>query len=942
MEGVETSLDRTLQPDFEENPTIPPSSLGGAKEVDSNEADRTQLLTHDGGQDRTTEQQPSTVHGNKESFVDVGGGETEKKEDATCNEGSKLDSAHGDSSTSTSRTEEAGSLKTSTDEVTTSRTTESREEGASEMEVVPASSRAENGGENVAKPQTCQLVATSAQPGDTQSETDCRKHLATSDTISAGHQLAQDGVSLNSSSFVPISRDSSAAPVHEHSPQTTSSITTGAQLKSSNEDSCESGGNLYRNTTVDVSKSALTTERTTTSQSTPPIEPHEESQPSQLTPKVHSTSHLPDWDEKPTGSSTDQGQRSHSMKQSSLNESASRETEVATRVDMKPPSETQVDPLSCRESLEEEDVEKSSSTVKAPQQPSSSQHAGRRASTGTVHERAHREELRHSKQEHTPHVEQPTMIGNACMGNSSTSAESSIYVPQNHTHTHTPWFSLFPRDLCEAIQVAYVNNQAVLLESAYKQQQQQQQQQQQVQHVLATDASGNQYIMAAPTAASTATAAAAAAPQYAYMTPDGQIIPAASAAAAGQNQVIQQVTGMSYALVGNTLVQVPQTQYVAVNASGQQFVVAGQPGQQQQQQAGVQYVAVSGNTAASAQTAVQVGGQQQLVQAQQSQEQQKYVAVVEREGGGQMLVQVGAAPETPAVQASGVGAGGSAVAIAGAQQQYIVQTAGDPSTASALVAAAQAQAHAQAQALQAQAQAKLQGTTSNAVDGSSSNLTASKTQYGIVNSDGTITVITEEDLAKYNVAVAGASSPVKEATVAGTSTASGQPHSQAAALQQQTQQHSFALNNSTASAHMSSASGSSRNMGGEEGRVKVEIDVPNQYPKVYIKTEEEEERMEESALTLVSRQAAILGQTVVQDQNSALEQEHPSVDVSAGQMAVVEVQQPGGSQGGVAGQLHGYSDNGAAVVQGGQTAESATMASDDTAGQHAAAQVRFL
>ena len=66
------------------------------------------------------------------------------------------------------------------------------------------------------------------------------------------------------------------------------------------------------------------------------------------------------------------------------------------------------------------------------------------------------------------------------------------------------------------------------------------------QMLLATDASGNRYIIPAPmSAASTAMAAAAATPQYIYKTPDGQII-----TAMGQNQVAQQVTGIMPSISG--------------------------------------------------------------------------------------------------------------------------------------------------------------------------------------------------------------------------------------------------------------------------------------------------------------------------------------------------------------------------------------------------------
>ena len=215
-------------------------------------------------------------------------------------------------------------------------------------------------------------------------------------------------------------------------------------------------------------------------------------------------------------------------------------------VDMKQSNETPADSLSCKEYLEEENTEKnSSSTAQAHQVPSPTQATSNVSvrvceHVGEVEQPTEPVQPQHSAvQDHDmPNAEEPNTVNSTQVhvDNSSAAVEStsSVYSAQNHT----PWFSLFPRELCEAIQVAYVNNQAVLVESALKQQQQQQiqQQQQQVQHVLATDASGNQYIMAAPTGGATTQAA-----QYAYVTPDGQII-----TAPGQNQVIQ--TGHRYEL----------------------------------------------------------------------------------------------------------------------------------------------------------------------------------------------------------------------------------------------------------------------------------------------------------------------------------------------------------------------------------------------------------
>ena len=475
-----------------------------------------------------------------------------------------------------------------------------------------------------------------------------------------------------------------------------------------------------------------------------------------------------------------------------------------------------VDVLSCQESLEEEGTDRHTSKAAVKSRTLSPQPMGAGAADAQAKEGVE------GQQHLSPPKTQIPSIADGSQMASSLSTPTHHMLNHAHISAHSqlgsssPWFSLFPRDVCESVRVAYVNNQAVLVDANP----QPQQQPAAVQHVLATDAAGHQYIMAAPSApaaaavpAATATAAATAGgtPQYAYVTPDGQIIPVA----AGQNQVVQQVTDMGYALVGNTLVQVPQTQYVAVNASGQQFVIAGGvPGQaptpwtNQQAGGGVQYVAAVNPSAASSASSAAAGGQQ-------------YIAVVEKEGGGQMIVQVGTAEQQ------------GAIATGTQQQQYVVQTTGGPAATTSLVAAAAEQ----------QQVASNQTVARNAAAAPSS----SQPRYGIVNSDGTITVLSEEDLASYGAALATGGQ-------LSSSVVSGESSNSLAFVQ-------------TPPPRADAVSAAQRGSGGADGkqRVKVEIEVPDQYPQVYIKTEpeeeEEEEKMELGVASSLSRQTAILGQS---------------------------------------------------------------------------------
>lgn len=122
--------------------------------------------------------------------------------------------------------------------------------------------------------------------------------------------------------------------------------------------------------------------------------------------------------------------------------------------------------------------------------------------------------------------------------------------------------------------------------------------------------------------------------QYAYMTPDGQIIAAPTQAPGAAGGIVPQV-GMSYGIVGNTLVQVPQTQYIAVDsATG---VVLGQQGA-----AGAQYAVTAGGEEAAGYVAMggttgyfAVGGGGQVLAASDGGNQ---MAVVQDANGQQRIV----------------------------------------------------------------------------------------------------------------------------------------------------------------------------------------------------------------------------------------------------------------------------------------------------------------
>lgn len=139
---------------------------------------------------------------------------------------------------------------------------------------------------------------------------------------------------------------------------------------------------------------------------------------------------------------------------------------------------------------------------------------------------------------------------------SSTQCDSPGVAPDN-SKQHK-WFSILPRQPCEATPsaLAVVDSNPIAQVAAS-------------QHVSPTQ----QYVMTAPMAAA----------QYAYVTPNGQVI---------AQPMIQQV-GVGYSLVGNALV--PQAQYVAVNPSQQvQYVMAGQQGMSYIM-GGQQYVTLGGN-----------------------------------------------------------------------------------------------------------------------------------------------------------------------------------------------------------------------------------------------------------------------------------------------------------------------------------------------------------
>ena len=191
------------------------------------------------------------------------------------------------------------------------------------------------------------------------------------------------------------------------------------------------------------------------------------------------------------------------------------------------------------------------------------------------------------------------------------------------------WFSLLPRQSCEANQIIYTSNQSILSSNQ--------------QQVGVTDSTQlqteQQNTLAAPSASPTQ--------QYVYVTQDGQVLGSAPP------QAVQQVMGsaggsnVGYALVGNTLVPVAtgQSPYVSINSGTQQqnvqYLIA-----QQDQQGQVQYIAVGGGAAATGQdgsgsgTGMLSASQQPYLAIADANGQQQIVQVVTRDDGGQMLVQV--------------------------------------------------------------------------------------------------------------------------------------------------------------------------------------------------------------------------------------------------------------------------------------------------------------
>ena len=796
IEGVETSLDRTLQPDFheEEDATLSVERAGG------------QPVTHKMEQDLKNDSMKGEDNAKKTEVESCQHGCESSARASGCVSGGETDSS----------VTRPGAAVTD-DKVASRRTdqTGSREE----METAPATLSGDDSG-CVGLPQQQQSVL--AQPSDMDvsgGRTSCMSGVQNSH-----HQSVQDGSSHGDCS-------------NEHH-----SSSLGAS-----EEPCD-GANTQRKVTREMNateKSSVaesaSSEKGPSLESTHSTASHKHKM-SFSTSNVSSSSHMPDWNDKASA----HGQL-HDKKKVSEERHGE---EGAAGIGTKHSNDEQVESLSCQESLEEEDAEKRQATV---QVPSSAAADGNGAREKVVTEQQQQQPQQQPTQAHVSGTEGSDPAAPLAVS-SSTPAQSS--------HSSSPWFSLFPRETCEAIQVAYINNQAVLVESSHQRQQQQQQQQQQVQHVLATDAAGHQYIMATPTTAATT---ATATPQYAYMTPDGQIIPAT-----GQNQVIQQVTGMSYALVGNTLVQVPQTQYIAVNATGQQFVIAGQASATtaNQQAAGVQYVALNGGGGSSTAGSASAGG---IVQAagQQGQSQQ-YVAIVEREGGGQMLVQVGSTEQQ--------GANGA--------QQYIVQATGDATAATALVAA----------------QARQGSSEGTALSSSST----PQTRYGIVNSDGSITVIDDGVAASY----LGVKDSSSKGNVKVMSQAQTLSSNTAVATIGEQQNSSVSL-------------GEERSLEGSQRRVKVEIEVPDQYPQVYIKTEQEEEE------SSTARQETILGQASL-GQGS-----------TSGQTAVVVVEQPASSQ---KGQQQSSSSSAAVaikegIVQGSTTIQTVVDTSTGDSANQVATQV---
>ncbi len=130
--------------------------------------------------------------------------------------------------------------------------------------------------------------------------------------------------------------------------------------------------------------------------------------------------------------------------------------------------------------------------------------------------------------------------------------------------------------------------------------------------------------------------------QYAYMTSDGQII-AAPTPAAATGGIVPQV-GMSYGIVGNTLVQMPQTQYIAVDSNT--GVVLGHQG-------GVQYAVTAGGDEGRYMTVggttgyITVGGGGQVLAAPEGGSQ---MAVVQDANGQQRIVALPAPTQATIVE----------------------------------------------------------------------------------------------------------------------------------------------------------------------------------------------------------------------------------------------------------------------------------------------------
>lgn len=262
-------------------------------------------------------------------------------------------------------------------------------------------------------------------------------------------------------------------------------------------------------------------------------------------------------------------------------------------------------------------------------------------------------------------------------------SNAANYLVSRQSATQEPWFSIFSRKPCEnptnqiqsSLHAASLGAQQAIMAVSSEATQLPDQQQQQV-------------IVAA---------GATSAPQYVYVTADGQVLGAAPP------QVAQQVVntggtgseaqGIAYALVGNSLVPVMTGGggggggtggLVAVNPGSAaqqsvQYVVA-----QADQQGGVQYLALPGGSIGGGSGLGVWPTQPQYAVVADGSGQQQIVQVMSRENGGQVLV-------LPSNQPQGQSGGQLVMAAAAAAQPQANQLVIGQGQSGQLVVAAQQQ-----------------------------------------------------------------------------------------------------------------------------------------------------------------------------------------------------------------------------------------------------------